>query len=158
MIRIIPFSLLCLLLICMGCDQKHGDINSMNEDKTIEQQNFRPEEINMTMVQTTYPTPTIMFDVTIKNNTSIKVYTGLDYSIEYYDGTTWNKLPLDFTYFLSLITILPQESKDFSIYLYPEQYNYQQGKYRVRKTVQTTTRKDDPKSKLYDLTAEFNIE
>jgi hypothetical protein len=53
----------------------------------------------------------------------------------------------------SRVTVLPQESKGFSIYLYPEQYNYRQGKYRVCKTVSTTKHKDDPNCILYNLTA-----
>jgi hypothetical protein len=57
-----------------------------------------------------------------------------------------------------MIILLPQESKDFIIHLYPEQYDYQSGRYRVCKTVSTTQRIDDPERRTYDLTAEFNID
>lgn len=97
-------------------------------------------------------------NVTISNNTSIKVYTGLDYFIEDYNGSVWDKIPLNFTYFLVRITVFPQESKDFNIHLYPEQHDYKPGRYRVCKTVSTTERIDDPERRTYDLTAEFNIE
>lgn len=139
----------------LGFYQKEEDKIFMQEDKTSQ---IFHEKIAMTMEKTSYPLLTEKVDVTIQNNTSINIYTNLDYSIEYYNGTEWNKLPLDIVYFLIRVTILPQESKGFSIYLHPEQHKYQQGKYRVCKTVSTTKHKENPNCMLYNLTAEFNFE
>jgi len=71
----------------------------------------------MTTIQAFYPLTSKNIDVIIKNNTSDTVYTGFDYSIEYYDGTFWNELPLDIICFLPLITFdLSKRSINIPIY------------------------------------------
>ena len=75
----------------------------------------------------------------------------MDYSIEYYNGSFWSKIPLKFCINDVKIFLHPQESKVFNIYLYPDQYYYQSGKYRICKTVSST-------NETYELTTEFNIQ
>ena len=140
--------LICLLLFCVGCSQNTKDKSTMREEM----------KMIMKAVPNVYSSSVDKVNVTITNNTSIKVYTGLDYTIEHYNGSAWDKISLDFFINDVMIILLPQESKDFIIHLYPKQYDYQPGRYRVSKTVSTTERIDNPKRRTYDLTAEFNIE
>jgi uncharacterized membrane protein len=75
----------------------------------------------------------------------------MNYSIEYYNGSTWVKIPLEFCIDDVMIFLHPQESKEFNIYLYPDQYYYQPGKYRICKTVSSN-------DGIYKLTSPFNIQ
>ena len=77
--------------------------------------------------------------------------TDMNYSIEYYNGSTWVKIPLEFCIDDVMIFLHPQESKEFNIYLYPDQYYYQPGKYRICKTVSSN-------DGIYKLTSPFNIQ
>jgi hypothetical protein len=183
-IRRISFFLICLLPFCVGYNQNTKDESTTQRGKSSEktkitshsstedtpasktsslsstEQNNSSEEMKMIMkvVPNAYSSSVDKVNLTITNNTSFKIYTGLGYSIEHYNGSFWDKIPLDPAYFLICITVSPQESKDFIIHLYPEKYDYQPGRYRVCKTVSTTKRIDDPERRTYGLTAEFNIE
>jgi uncharacterized membrane protein YfhO len=61
------------------------------------EQNNSSEEMKMIMkaVPNAYFSSVDNVKVTITNNTSIKVYTGLDYSIEHYNGSAWDKISLE---------------------------------------------------------------
>ncbi len=152
--RILLLTLVIAMFLMPGCDQRNVGEIIMNGDSNIQNSHNEPE---MYIAQPVHSISTERVVVTIKNNINTNIYSGLDYSIEYYYGATWIKVPIKITYFLSLATILPQESKDFCIYLYPEQHNYLPGKYLVRKSVSTTKHADDPNCMIYDLTAESNI-
>ena len=108
-------------------------------------------EIIMKTLQNTYPSSTVKINITITNNTFIEYSTDMNYSIEYYNGSTWVKIPLEFCIDDVMIFLHPQESKEFNIYLYPDQYYYQPGKYRICKTVSSN-------DGIYKLTSPFNIQ
>lgn len=153
--RILLLTIVTAMFLMPGCDHRNAGEIIMNGDSNIQNSKIEPV---MYIAQPVHSISTERVVVTIKNSLSTNIYSGLDYSIEYYDGATLTKAPIEITYFLSLATILPQESKDFCIYLYPEQYNYLPGKYLVRKSISTTKHADVPNCTIYDLTAEFNIE
>jgi uncharacterized membrane protein len=108
-------------------------------------------EIIMKTLQNTYSSSTVKINITITNNTFIEYSTDMNYSIEYYNGSTWVKIPLEFCIDDVMIFLHPQESKEFNIYLYPDQYYYQPGKYRICKTVSSN-------DGIYKLTSPFNIQ
>ncbi|MFT5876083.1 MAG: hypothetical protein ACI8WT_005087 [Clostridium sp.] len=110
-------------------------------------------KISMMLTQETFSSSTEKINVIIKNNTLDQYYTGMKYSIEYFNGTTWDKVPLDITVNYVIVLLHPKESKELSVYLYPEQYHYKAGKYRICKNVYLT---EDMKD-AYELTSEFNI-
>lgn len=53
-------------------------------------------EIIMKTLQNTYSSSTVKINITITNNTFIEYSTDMNYSIEYYNGSTWVKIPLEF--------------------------------------------------------------
>lgn len=113
-----------------------------------------PGETNMKITMkaepTTYPLSTDKIYITITNNTPIYCFTGMDYSVEHYNGSTWCNLPLSICAAMTKVDLLSGESKGFDIYLLKNQYDYQPGKYRVRKTISTGEQE-------YELIAEFEL-
>ncbi len=101
-IRMILLIMVMVIFLMPGCDPGNGVEIVMNDEKYSKEEH---EKIVMTTIQTTYSLTSKNVDVTIKNNTFDTVYAGFDYSIEYYNGTSWNELSLDIIYLLSRITI-----------------------------------------------------
>ena len=155
--RIFSYFIVFMLLMCMGCGQRSGDGINMYDDKTIGESKI-PEGITMSIGEISYPTNTDKVIVTIKNNSSHEFYAGSDYHLEYYNGTTWSKVPINFVTTDVAFSLFPKKTKDFDIYLHPEQYKYQPGKYKVYKTISTTLKINDPERKTYELTAQFSME
>jgi hypothetical protein len=168
--------LICLLPFCVGCNQNTDSKETLQQnnisiilspsstEETLipkisnispgKQNNSSEEtktEITIMAVQNTYSLSTDKVNVKITNNTLNKCTTGMDYSIEYYDGSIWSKVPIEFGIDDVIIDLPPQKAKEFSIYLYPEQYHYQPGTYRICKTVSST-------DETYELTYKFNIQ
>lgn len=86
----------------------------------------------------------------ISNHQSAEASTGMDYTIEYLNGTVWTEIPLQFAVNDLKIILLPDASRKIDIYLYPEQYQYKAGQYRICKTVSTA-------EKEYKVYAPFTI-
>lgn len=172
--KFILFSICFLLLIVVGCRQnniiQHRKESIMTspystEDAPIpkkstlslDKQNNPSDgsemKISMMLTQETFSSSTEKINVIIKNNTLDQYYTGMEYSIEYFNGTTWDKVPLDIVVNYVQVKLHPKKSEDLSVYLSPEQYHYKPGRYRICKTVYLTKDTKD----AYELTSEFNI-
>ena len=174
-IKKILFFLIYLLIFCVGCSQNteikdtiqhnKGSIitsPSSTEDTPTPKISILPSnkknnsseenemKITMMAIQNTYSSSTDKVNVIITNNTSFEFYMGMGYSIEYFNGSVWNKIPLEISINDVMITLSPQQSKEFSIYLYPEQYDYKSGKYRICKTVSSNDR-------TYELTSDLTL-
>jgi len=154
-------SLLLGFFLYSSYDLKSVDKNIAYEDNISEVSKANSlnvhAEVMMTSVQNTYPSTADKVYLTIKNNTSTAMYAGSNYHIEYFNGS-WNKVPLNFCATDICFSLPPQGSRDFTIYLFPEQYDYQPGKYRICKTVATDFNINEPERRTYDLTADFIIE
>ncbi len=154
----ILIALILLLLFSAGCRPVSNSGNTKKDNKRSEadstMQSNLPKEtemkVTMTSERSTYPALTERVDIIITNNTSIEYYIG-DHSIEFFNGSAWQKIPLEILFHDLLITLLPHEAREFSIYLHPEQYNYAPGKYRVLKTIWSADEK-------YDITCEFYLD
>jgi len=92
----------------------------------------------MTSRRDTYPSSINEIYVTIENNTLVEYYANLAYTIEYLNGSIWDKVPLNFAVNYPLGLLPPGESGEFTIYLYHKQYNYKPGRYRICKTVESS--------------------
>lgn len=90
-------------------------------------------------------------EVVISNNTLSNIYADRYYSVEYYNGNSWAKVPLDFGVKDIQVILPPDSAENFSINIHPTQYDYKPGKYRICKTVV------DEEGKKHNLTAEFTI-
>ena len=151
--------LILLSLFGAGCRPISNSGNTKKDNKrsvadSTVQSNLPKEtemKITMTSEKSTYPASTEKVGITITNNTSVEYYTGGDYSIEFFNGSAWKKIPVDFFYHDVKITLFPHDAREFSVYLYPEKYNYALGKYRVLKTIWSADEK-------YDITCEFHID
>lgn len=135
-----------------GCSRQAKDLNNPEQEipvTVMENQNAEP--VTIWMETTTYPLGTKKVTVSVSNHTQSELYADEYYYIERFNGTDWNQIPLNL-YFIDIAYILkPLESRDFSIGLHPDEYNYTPGRYRVSKTVNAQDQK-------MDLTAEFNLE
>lgn len=172
--KFILFSICFLLLIIVGCrsnniiqhrkesimtssysteDAPIPKISRLSLDKQNNPSDGSEMKISMMLTQETCSSSTEKMNVIIKNNTLVQYYTGMKYSIEYFNSSTWVKVPLDIVVNYSIVLLKSKESEEFSVYLYPEQYHYKAGKYRICKTVYLTTDAKD----AYELTSEFNI-
>lgn len=107
--------------------------------------------VSMNLLQETYPAGTTEFSLVIHNNTEATINSDMYYQIEYLDQENWTPLPLEFTVNDIAFMTSPGESMEHTINLYPEQYDYQPGQYRVQKTVSAN-------NQSWNLTAEFTIE
>jgi len=151
-----------LMLFGAGCRPISNSGNAKKDNKrsvadsTV--QNNLPKEtemkIAMTSEKSAYPASTEKLIITITNNTSTEYYTGEDCSIEFFNGSAWKKIPLEFAYNDIGIILFPHKAREFSVYLYPEKYNYAPGKYRVHKTIRPALTADEK----YDITCEFYID
>lgn len=170
--NLIYFFICSMLLIVVACrlnyiarNEKETTVSSTYSNKAayisktaqlkVSKQNnvSNDSEKKITMIsrQETYPTSIKEINVIIENNTSVEYNTSLGYTIEYFNGSAWSRVPLDFNINYLIVFLPPGESKEFSIYLYPEQYNYKPGRYRISKTVYSSS-KD-----AQILTCEFNV-
>ncbi len=163
------------LIICIGCNQnsnytsnrQQNKLKASNQPTLVEtkpiskessvsyNKNYNKSEehemnINMKTELDSYPKTADTITVIITNKNDFKYNTGKDYIIEYYDGSTWDKIPLQFLAHDIMITLLPQEPKEFKINLFSEQYQYKSGKYRICKTIYTSDEK-------HNICAQFNI-
>ncbi len=102
--------------------------------------------ITMTADKSSYPVNSQSIKVIIKNGTTKESGYGYDYSIEYFNGKSWQKVPLEFAVIAIYLILKPGETKTETINLYQDQYKYVAGKYRVVKNI-------DGK----ELTAEFTL-
>ncbi len=150
--------LFIMLFIISGCGKSYkndsGRDNKKDMVNSIEQDALQGDtQMKVTMISKhdTYPISTKKVGIMITNNTSVEYQTGDAYIVEQFDGSLWKKVSLEFAYHDALITLLPQEARDFDIYLYPEQYDYEPGKYRIRKEVWS-------KDQKFEVTCEFNLE
>lgn len=169
----ILFFICFLLLTAAVCilnyttvNKKESTVNSQysNENQsifkesksTIVKQNnshSNPEgKISMTPRRDTYPVTIWGVYVTIENNTPYEYNTGLGYTIEYLNGSAWDKVPLSFVINYPVVLLHPGGSGEFAINLYHNQYNYKPGTYRVLKTVESSP------NDTQILFCEFNLE
>lgn len=172
--KFILFSICFLLLIVVGCrpnniiqhrkesimtspysteDAPIPKISTLSLDKQNNPSDGSEMKISMMLTQEACSSSTEKMNVIIKNNTLVQYYTSMKYSIEYFNGSTWDNVPLDIVVNYVLILLHPKKSEELSVYLYPEQYHYKPGKYRICKNVYLTEDEKD----AYELTSEFNI-
>ncbi len=175
LIRVDFVLLICLLLISAGCNQRqdYKELPAPETSRLVSsKQNPSGLEakmkanITMKAVPDTYSSADKVH-VIITNTTSSKAYTDMNYSIEHYEDSEWKKIPLNIVYNLVKISLLPNKSEEFTIYLYPEQYDYKPGQYRVFKTISTISdlpekhsinRTGSQPEQSHVLTAEFTLE
>ena len=164
--KLIGFFICFLLLIAVVCglnyrvqdDKKSAsklpllETSELTLAKQNDPSNGSERKISMRSRQEAYTTSIKEIYVTIENNTLVDYNTDLGYTVEYFNGSSWDKVPLSFPINLPLVFLRPGESEEFNVYLYPEQYNYKPGRYRIFKTVESSS-KD-----IQELTCEFNIE
>lgn len=134
---------------------ENGSIFKTSKSTIVNQNNPHNDsqvEISMTSKRDTYPVSIWEVYVTIENNTPYEYNTSLGYTIEYLRGSVWHKIPLSFAVNYPLGLLLPGESVEFTIYLYNKQYNYKPGRYRVCKTVESSSKDTQV------LFCEFNLE
>jgi hypothetical protein len=166
---------LIFLILCVGCNQntnyknngKQNNVKvniwpnltentpitkrtSVSSNKNCNGSEARKMNIAMKTELDSYPKTIDTLTVVITNKNGFKCNTGKGYNIDYYNGSTWGKIPLQFLVNDIMIILLPQESKEFKINLYPEQYQYKSGKYRIYKTVYSFGGK-------HNIYAQFNI-
>ncbi len=120
--RVIIFNLVILALL-FGC--------SYNKVDDIDQQ----LGFYMQASKDQYAQSINKIEVEIVNNTSNAISTNLGYRIEYFDGCSWNEIPLELQVVPILIEIEQHGSHSFEIYFHHDQYYYQTGNYRVIKTI-----------------------
>ncbi len=115
-------------------------------------QNNKEEYTGMKVIadKNTYHVGTEVISFKLENESNIKVETGEWYEIKEYKNGVWNTVPLDFGINFILLCINPKESMSFDIRLYPSQYNYNEGKYKVIKEIEVG-------GKMYEVEFEFEL-
>ncbi len=78
-----------------------------------------------------YPVTTNSINIIFKNNTRKESGYGLYYTIEYFNGSSWVKVPLNFSVVAIYKILQPGESRTETFSLFQEQYDYKPGKYRI---------------------------
>ena len=117
--------------------QKNGDASAAAPDNEISHDD--PEilgtgiGVEMEITQLTDSTNPAKMVVTITNNSTAEYTIGEYYEIEKLNGNKWEKVPLDFNVDDVELIIAAGGSQNFNINLYPEQYKYTAGTYRVIK-------------------------
>ena len=117
--------------------QKNGDASAAAPDNEISHDD--PEilgtgiGVEMEITQLTDSTNPAKMVVTITNNSTAEYTIGEYYEIEKLNGNKWEKVPLDFNVDDVELIIAAGGSHNFNINLYPEQYKYTAGTYRVIK-------------------------
>lgn len=90
-------------------------------------------------------------EVAVVNNSSETLDAGNDYKIQQYKDNAWSDVPVNFAWNDSGISISPNSEKSFTISLGSDQHTYQNGTYRILKTVYVNRT-------AYNLTAKFEIQ
>lgn len=109
-------------------------------------------KITMNIVEKTNALTKDRISIEISNGLNKEVTLDARYKIEKYNGKDWEELPIDISV-EDILTIIPaNETKELEIYLYPEQYNYTKGKYRIIRNIQL-----EQDNKKYQLKTEFEI-
>ena len=92
--------------------------------------------------------------LSVKNNTSESLSLGQQFSIEFYNGKNWEKLPAtDHILFEDIAYgISSGDTKELTINLKPKPFNYKSGRYRICKHVTLI-----PSKRELNLTAELRM-
>ena len=92
--------------------------------------------------------------LTVKNNTSESLSMGQQFSIEFYNGKNWEKLPAtDHILFEDIAyEISPGDTEELTINLKLKPFKYKSGRYRICKHVTLI-----PSNRELDLTAELRM-
>lgn len=122
-----------------------------------EEDSSRPTEevcnscgLSMVVAPAVYKLPIKEIEVQMTNTTNKEVITGEYFYLEFYDGSDWKKVPLNY-FFNSLgYMIEANEIKTYKVNIQPKAYKYKAGKYRIFKKVSVG-------KKNYNLVAEFNL-
>jgi len=130
--------LIVLLIVTYACQNKKGGTENKQQETL---KTAADSTVTMTGTPDILTKATDTIQVSIINNTSLEVTTGEYFDIEkYVEGTNnagWQKVPLELGFIDIAYILQPGDSRDFKIYLHPETYNYEAGKYRVRKSAST---------------------
>ncbi len=136
--------ILCLIICISFTSCKNIQVNNT--------QNNKDEYAGMKVIadKNTYHVGTEVISFKLENESNIKVETGEWYEIKEYKNGVWNTVPLEFGTNFILLCINPKQSMSFDIHLYPNQYNYNEGKYKVIKEIEVG-------GEMYEVEFEFEL-
>lgn len=129
--RIFLTLLFSTLLIFLGCNNASN--TPTTKSISIPQPIFDSENLSITVLSSTLE----KLEIELQNNTSVDLTTSNYYVIEHYMDSEWKEVPLSLNVEDVEIHLPANEAHPFTIELYPEQHEYELGKYRVEKTVST---------------------
>ena len=79
--------------------------------------------------------PTDTVTIRIENPLPVEINTGYEYSIYQFSNETWVKIPLEILVEDIELAIFPNESFEMEVSLFPEQFDYTAGMYRIEQAI-----------------------